>query len=199
MSFPAIYLASQSPRRRELLAQIGVDYQVISAPVDESPRAGETPVDYVQRLAREKAAAGRSVLLQQKLPLRPVLGADTAVVLDALEENTGAPQILGKPNDLNEARTMLRLLRGRQHRVLTAVSLCGEQQFTALSATTVWFRAISDAEIDAYWNSGEPRDKAGAYGIQGYAAVFVERIDGSYSGVMGLPLFETAQLLAAFS
>lgn len=203
MSFPSLYLASQSPRRRELLTQIGVDYQVVVAEIDETPHAGETPANYVQRLAREKAAAGWAALQQQSLPLRPVLGADTAVVLDtplnSLGASPGMPQILGKPTDLNDARNMLRQLSGRSHRVLTAVSLCGAQQFTALSATTVWFRAITDIEIDAYWAAGEPRDKAGSYGIQGYAAVFIERIDGSYSGVMGLPLFETAQLLEHFT
>lgn len=198
MRFPPIYLASQSPRRRELLTQIGVDYQVITAPIDESPRAGELPVDYVQRLAREKAAAGRAVLRQQNLPLRPVLGADTAVVLEG-QDAAGTAEILGKPANLDETRAMLQRLAGREHRVLTAVSLCDEQQFTALSSTTVWFRALSAAEIDAYWAGGEPCDKAGAYGIQGYAAVFIERIDGSYSGVMGLPLFETAQLLERFA
>jgi septum formation protein len=199
MRYPSIYLASQSPRRRELLTQIGVDYAVIAADIDESPRPQELPADYVQRLAREKAAAGWQRVRQQGLPVRPVLGADTAVVLDDHVGGKAVSRILGKPADFADARETLRALSGREHRVLTGVSLCGDRQCTALSITTVRFRAIDDAEIDAYWASGEPRDKAGAYGIQGIGAVFIERIDGSYSGVMGLPLFETAQLLANFS
>jgi septum formation protein len=195
MTYPSIYLASQSPRRRELLTQIGVDYQVVAATIDEAPRPQELPEDYVQRLASEKAAAGWNSLTRQSLPLRPVLGADTAVVL----AGDGLPRILGKPANFEEAQRTLRALSAREHRVLTGVSLCGDQQFTTLSATTVRFRAISDAEIESYWDSGEPCDKAGAYGIQGLGAIFIERIDGSYSGVMGLPLFETAQLLAQFS
>ena len=191
MNFPTVYLASQSPRRRELLTQIGVDYSVISAEIDESRRAGETPADYVQRLAREKAAAGWVAVTQQHLPELPVLGADTAVVLDG--------EVLGKPADFAAAKTMLRALSGRSHQVLTGVGVCrGDILQTAMSTTTVWFRALSESEIEQYWHSGEPRDKAGAYGIQGLAAVFIERIEGSYSGVVGLPLFETAQLLTHF-
>lgn len=191
MSFPAIYLASQSPRRRELLTQIGVEHAVVTAAVDETPRLQEVPADYVLRLAREKAAAGRAAAIAAGLPLRPVLGADTAVVI-----GDGADaEILGKPADRTDALRMLRALGGRAHRVLTGISICAATQLDALSTTTVWFRALGDGELDAYWASGEPGDKAGAYGIQGLAAQFIERIDGSYSGVMGLPLFETAQLL----
>lgn len=184
----AVYLASQSPRRRELLAQIGVGYRLLPVEVDEARRPGEAPDAYVERLARDKAAAGRAAVQRQGLPPLPVLGADTAVVVDR--------DILGKPADRAEARAMLRRLSGRSHRVLTGVGLCtGAALHTRISATEVWFRPLDDAEIDRYWDSGEPRDKAGAYGIQGLAAVFVERIDGSYSGVVGLPLFETAALL----
>jgi septum formation protein len=185
---PAVYLASQSPRRRELLAQIGVGYSVLAAEVDETRRPGEAPSAYVERLAREKAAAGRARLLREQLPPLPVLGADTAVVVD--------DDILGKPADAAAAHAMLRRLSGRSHRVLTGVSLCAPSgQHSVVSATEVWFRALDDAEIERYWASGEPRDKDGAYGIQGRAALFVARIDGSYSGVVGLPLFETAALL----
>lgn len=196
MPFPRIYLASQSPRRRELLTQIGVEHDVVAVDVDETPRPGEAPAAYVQRLAREKAAAGWRALAAQGLSPRPVLGADTAVVIGEGDE----AHILGKPADAADARRMLSALGGRAHRVLTGVSLCGQRQRqrTALSATTVWFRALDAAAIDAYWASGEPRDKAGAYGIQGLGALFIERIDGSYSGVMGLPLFETGQLLTDY-
>lgn len=187
-AYPVVYLASQSPRRRELLDQIGVAHRVLAVDIDETRRAGETAADYVQRLAREKAAAGRAAAQAQGLAPLPVLGADTAVVLDG--------HILGKPADAAAARATLQCLAGRAHDVLTGVALqtaAGVE--VALSRTTVWFRALDAAEIDAYWASGEPRDKAGAYGIQGRAAVFVERIEGSYSGVVGLPLFETAALL----
>jgi len=191
MNIPSIYLASQSPRRRELLTQIGVDYRVIAADIDETRSASETPATYVQRLAREKAAAGWAAIKPQNLREMPVLGADTAVVLD------GA--VLGKPTDFATAQSMLRALSDRSHQVLTGVSVCrAEIMRTAMSTTTVWFRALSDHEIEQYWHSGEPRDKAGAYGIQGLAAVFIERIEGSYSGVVGLPLFETARLLEYF-
>jgi septum formation protein len=192
MVFPAIYLASQSPRRRELLTQIGVDYSVIAAEVDETWPAAETPAAYVQRLAREKAVAGWQRATALGMEPRPVLGADTTVALDG--------DVLGKPADLDAARAMLRRLSGRSHQVFTGVALSdGTATAVALSTTTVWFRTLDEADIDAYWATGEPRDKAGAYGIQGLGAVFVERIDGSYSGVVGLPLFETARLLACFS
>jgi len=191
---PAIYLASQSPRRRELLAQIGVAHRVVGVDVDESRRGSEAAADYVCRLAREKAAAGWARIRADGLALAPVLGADTAVVVD--------DRILGKPADAAAARAMLELLSGRTHEVMTGVAVCfareesGEYGVdTLLSRTRVRFRALSALEIERYWASGEPCDKAGAYGIQGLAAVFVEHIEGSYSGVVGLPLFETAELL----
>ena len=191
MSAFSVYLASQSPRRRELLTQIGIAHRVLSIDIDEQRRGRETPLDYVQRLAREKAAAGWQQLIAQTLPQAPVIGADTAVVVDDI--------ILGKPVDKAAACAMLQQLSGRSHEVLTGVALhtAHAAQFTA-SRTRVWFRALDVAEIEDYWASGEPRDKAGAYGIQGLAAKFIERIEGSYSGVVGLPLFETAQLLKQF-
>lgn len=186
-----LYLASQSPRRRELLTQIGVEHRVISAPIDEARQPAETAEHYVQRLAREKAVAGWQQLLSQGLPHAPVLGADTAVVVDG--------DILGKPVDATDAHAILRRLSGRSHEVMTGVSICsGRGETVRLSRTRVWFRTLGDDEITRYWASGEPTDKAGAYGIQGLAATFVERIDGSYSGVVGLPLFETAELLRLY-
>ncbi len=187
MICPAIYLASQSPRRRKLLAQIGVACRTIPAQVDETPYADEPPELFVLRTALAKARAGRGGLAASAA--LPVLGADTAVVVDG--------RILGKPRDHAEALAMLGLLSGRAHRVLTGVALCGSQgEASRLSVSHVRFRPIAPAEAEAYWASGEPRDKAGAYAIQGLGAVFVERLEGSYSGVMGLPLFETAELLA---
>lgn len=187
----ALYLASQSPRRRELLAQIGIEHTVLAVDVDESRLPDEDPDAYVERLARAKAAAGWQACRRDGLPALPVLGADTVVVLD------GA--VLGKPASAEEGRAMLRRLSGECHEVLTGVSLCGERgQISCVSATQVWFRPLTDAEIDAYWATGEPADKAGAYGIQGRAARFIERIEGSYSGVVGLPLYETDALLRRY-
>lgn len=180
-----LVLASASPRRRELLAQIGVRYRVQAADIDESVRSGEAAADYVLRLARAKAGA---------LPAGdlPVLGADTSVVVDG--------RVLGKPVDDEEARAMLRCLSGREHQVLSAVALChGERIEARLSVTRVWFRAIDDVLVGRYVASGEPRDKAGAYGIQGLGGALVARIDGSYTGVVGLPLAETVDLLQAFN
>jgi len=186
-------LASASPRRRELLRQIGVAHLVRVADVDERVHHGESPADYVRRLARAKAMA---VFESQAAPraangLRlPVLGADTTVVIDQ--------RILGKPADLADCRAMLGQLAGREHEVLSAVALVHEGgSDLRLSRSRVRFRPIEAAEIDRYWESGEPCDKAGAYAIQGLGAVFVEALAGSYSGVMGLPLFETATLLVA--
>ena len=181
-----IILASASPRRCELLAQIGVRFEQRVAEVDETPRRGEAPVDYVARVALEKAQA-----VQRRFrPAVPVLGADTAVVVDA--------QILGKPRDAAHAFSMLRLLSGRAHEVYSAVALAGEHESVAVNCTRVWFTTICDSEIEAYWQSGEPCDKAGGYAVQGLAAAFITRLDGSYSGVMGLPLYETARLLQDF-
>lgn len=188
MSADFIYLASASPRRRELLQQIGVPFRVVGASVDEVPITHEAPDSYVARLAAAKADAGWE--LAQELGQAPVLAADTAVVLGA--------KILGKPADRLEAEDMLRQLSGRSHHVLTAVALRTSSGLDArISRSLVTFRAIDDAEARAYWETGEPVDKAGAYAVQGRAAVFIKELRGSYSGVMGLPLFETAQLLAA--
>lgn len=180
-----MYLASASPRRRDLLDQIGVPHRRVIVEVDETRRSGEAVTDFVQRLALEKARAGWEAL---PVPERgPVLGADTLVVLD------GEP--LGKPAGREEALAMLARLSGRTHEVLTAVALVTPEPLCALSGSRVRFRATSASERLAYWNSGEPVDKAGGYGIQGLGAVFIEHLEGSYSGVMGLPLFETAELL----
>ena len=196
-----IYLASQSPRRRALLAQLGLACLVLEVQVDESPQRDEAPATYVERIAWAKAAAGRTALLSGKvpasadampgapLPAQPVLAADTAVVIDG--------RILGKPADERDAMAMLACLSGRTHRVLTAVAVLGAGEHLAVSTSEVRFRSIAPAEAAAYWATGEPKDKAGAYGIQGLGATFVAHLAGSYSGVVGLPLFETAQLLAA--
>jgi septum formation protein len=183
-----VYLASASPRRRALLMQIGVPFQILSVSVDESVAPGETPFDYVSRLAAAKAGAGRLQSLKPGLPARPVLAADTAVVIDG--------EILGKPADREDAVRMLRLLSGRTHEVLTAVALSAADGLqSAVSRSHVTFRTISELEARDYWNTGEPRDKAGGYAIQGHGAVFVAELRGSYSGVMGLPLYETAEFL----
>ena len=180
-----IYLASQSPRRNELLSQLGVRYKVQVADVDETHLAGESPQDYVQRLALEKAN-----VIWQSLPegvRRPVLGADTTVCI--------AGEILGKPADRDEGISMLKRLSGQQHEVMSGVAIVGEKHSVCVNVSQVSFRELSQAEIEAYWETGEPQDKAGGYAIQGYAAAFVSELHGSYSGVMGLPLFETANLL----
>ncbi|MEW7976846.1 MAG: nucleoside triphosphate pyrophosphatase [Candidatus Sedimenticola endophacoides] len=183
---PSIYLASLSPRRRELLGQIGVDHEAIRVQVDETPHPGEAPVEYVIRLALEKAGADLSGL-GERSP-RPVLGADTAVVADG--------RILGKPAHRGEALEMLSLLSGRSHKVLTGVALTTPgREWSRLSVSRVTFREVTEREANAYWESGEPMDKAGGYAIQGVGALFIRHLEGSFSGVMGLPLFETAQLL----
>ena len=184
MPYDRIQLASASPRRSQLLHQIGVAHDVRPVDLDESRLAGESPRDYVLRLAREKAAAGA---MRQGLP---VLGADTTVAI--------GDEIFVKPQDEEDAVRMLAALSGRSHDVLTAVALASDGRVeTAISGTRVTFRAITDVECRDYWASGEPVDRAGAYAIQGLAAVFVARLEGSYTGVMGLPLFETAALLDA--
>jgi len=188
----ALYLASKSPRRRELLQQIGVSYQVIDADVIEVPRHHESPADYVQRLAREKAEAGLSSLKLQSLIPKPVLGADTIVVINN--------EILEKPRNAEHAAGMLRQLAGATHQVMTAVAMVTDaKQEIKLSVTDVVFRPLTENEIAAYWQTGEPHDKAGGYGIQGFGAVFVEQIRGSYTGVVGLPLEQTFLLLQEFS
>ena len=193
-----IYLASRSPRRRELLNQIGVPFDTLlfrGSPreddeVDETPLAGELPADYVVRLARAKAQHGERLLAARALIARPVLSADTTVALGS--------RILGKPADADEAMAMLRELSGTSHQVLTAVAVAWRGDILhALSESSVRFRTLSEQEIRRYVLTGEPMDKAGAYGIQGRAGQFVEHLAGSYSGVMGLPLFETARLVEA--
>ncbi|HLD67961.1 MAG TPA: Maf family protein [Pseudomonas sp.] len=182
-----LYLASGSPRRRELLAQIGVPFVTLSCPVDESRLPAEPPADYVARLAQAKALAGLAVAEAGAV----VLGADTAVVLDG--------HILGKPESRDEALAMLAALSGREHEVLTAVALASTSRVEVrVVCSRVDFRPLTPSEAEGYWASGEPRDKAGGYGIQGLAAVFVRQLHGSYSGVVGLPLCETAELLANF-
>ncbi len=188
MSPARIYLASQSPRRRALLDQLGVPHRVVVPEVNERALPREAPEDYVRRLARLKAEVGAMRVLEAGLPPLPVLAADTAVVLGR--------RILGKPENDGEAAAMLARLSGRRHRVLTAVAVVFQGKLSlALSDTLVVFRRLEPEEIEAYVATGEPRDKAGAYGIQGRAAAFVRRIEGSHSGVVGLPLFETARLL----
>ena len=191
-----IYLASRSPRRRELLAQIGVRFHLLlfrSRPgemvdVDESTLGGETPEAYVERMARTKADAGWQRMLQRNLPRAPVLSADTTVSLDG--------KIFGKPANREHAAEMLAALSGRSHDVLTAVALKGDDWMeSVVSRSEVKFKKLTQAEIAAYVESGECDDKAGAYGIQGRAGRFVVDLRGSYSGVMGLPLYETGQLL----
>jgi septum formation protein len=173
-------LASTSPRRQEILTALGLEFAVAVVDVDESRLERETAEQMVLRLALAKARAAA--------PAHIAIGADTAVV--------AGDRILGKPKDREEAVAMLLSLAGRGHCVLTGVALLGPQGVqTALSATEVYFREISRDEAIAYWQSGEPRDKAGAYGIQGLGGIFVERIEGSYSGVVGLPIYETARLL----
>lgn len=180
---PVLCLASASPRRRDLLASIGVTVEVRPVDLDETPRPGEAAADYVVRLAREKALAGA------RLSDLPTLGSDTAVVRDG--------EILGKPADREQALAMLRSLSGRRHEVLTGVAVTGPAGVLSACVTTrVFMRALTEAELAAYWATGEPADKAGGYAIQGLAAVFVEHIEGSHSAVVGLPLFETANLLA---
>lgn len=181
-----LYLASASPRRRSLLLRIGVRHAVRPVDLDEDRLPGEAPRDYVLRLARAKAetAWGRFARAEN----RPVLAADTAVVLGSA--------ILGKPRDRADALQMLEQLSGRTHAVLTAVALRdGRGLATRLNESHVTFRPLARAEAERYWDTGEAADKAGAYAVQGHAALFIERLEGSYSGVMGLPLFETAQLL----
>ena len=182
-----IYLASASPRRRELLRQIGVEFQLLPVVVDESACADESHEDHVRRLAVAKAEAGHRSIAPGQV-VRPILAADTIVVVDG--------RILGKPGDRRHGMEMLQALSGRAHQVLTAVALMATGQMsTALSVSTVSFREMTVDECQAYWETGEPADKAGAYAIQGRAAMFISHLSGSYSGVMGLPLYETAQLL----
>lgn len=191
-----IYLASKSPRRRELLRQIGVEFELLLLR-DQSPRGPEVSEevlpdekaeDYVVRVTREKAEYGAKTMLWRRLPVRPILAADTTVVIDG--------RILGKPSDPAEASAMLKSLSGRTHQVLTSVALHhNEETFQLTQISHVTFAPLNDAMLRAYCATQEPYDKAGGYAVQGLAAVFIESITGSYSGIMGLPLRETAQLL----
>jgi septum formation protein len=194
-----IYLASRSSRRRELLKQIGVSFEVLllregpqrAADFDETPLPDELPHNYVLRIAQAKAEAGWARLAQRRLMRFPVLSADTTVALDAY--------ILGKPADREQAMAFLRRLSGQTHQVHSAVAVKFDNQIeVSLSTTEVQFRDLEEQEIRQYVTSAEPQDKAGAYAIQGRGAVFVRAISGSYSGVMGLPLYETSRLLAKF-
>jgi septum formation protein len=187
MDRPVILLASASPRRSALLRQIDVEHEIRPVDIDETPRDGEPPAKYALRLAQEKARA-----LWQRLgpgERLPVLAADTTVAL--------GDEILGKPADRDDAARILKRLSGRDHEVHTAVALVHAAGADArVSTSTVSFRELSDSEIDWYWRTGEPADKAGAYGVQGHGAIFIRHLAGSYSGVMGLPLYETWELLA---
>lgn len=199
MTDARIFLASNSPRRRELLNQIHVRFEVLpfrggaraDADVSEEVLPGEDAVTYVERVARAKAAGGVRRIAWRHLPVRPVLSADTTLELDG--------EIIGKPDGDDHAAEILGRLSGRSHRVLTAIALShGERLESRLSISEVRFRTLGPGDISRYLASGEHRDKAGAYGIQGRAALFIEEIRGSYSGIMGLPLFETAALLQDF-
>lgn len=184
----ALFLASASPRRRELLAQIGVPFSLLDVSVDETPSPTESPEAYVERVARDKALAGLAGIGEGD---SYVLGADTSVVLDQ--------RILGKPVDRADGLAMLAALSGRTHRVMTAVALASRTACEVrVVISEVTFRTIEEAEAERYWDSGEPQDKAGGYAIQGWGAVFVSQLHGSYSAVVGLPLCETAQLVDAF-
>ncbi|NOZ10772.1 MAG: septum formation inhibitor Maf [Gammaproteobacteria bacterium] len=184
---PSLYLASRSPRRQDLLRQMGVVFEVFVVDVPEYPDVGETARQYVTRVAQEKSAAARTQIPHQGMVMRPVLSADTCVVIDG--------EILGKPQDRSHGLDMLRRLSGNTHEVMTAVNIHAEgRDYGALSISRVSFAHLSEQDIVAYWDSGEPIDKAGGYGIQGRAATFISRLEGSYTGVVGLPLFEVSRL-----
>ena len=189
----AIYLASRSPRRRELLTQLGVEHELLLPPPaagpDEPQLPGEAAADYVRRTAREKALLGAETMRLRRLPERPILAADTTVILDA--------EVLGKPVDRADAIRILQRLSGSEHEVHTALAMvCRGQLHEDVSITRVRFRTLAPRDIERYCDTGEPYDKAGAYGIQGLCGVFVQHISGSFTGVMGLPLYETARILA---
>ena len=190
---PRLFLASSSPRRHELLRQIGVSFESLSPDIPEQPGPGESAPDYVNRLAAEKARAGLALINPSaKDESILLLGSDTSVVVD--------DTILGKPSGREEGLEMLSRLSGRSHQVMTAVSMLDQhgRQESRLSVSEVWFRELGKTEMEQYWHSGEPLGKAGGYAVQGLGAIFIQRLSGSYSGVMGLPLFETAQLLESF-
>ncbi|MGE5241224.1 MAG: Maf family protein [Bacteroidota bacterium] len=183
-----LYLASASPRRRELLSQLGLEFEAVPSNILEERQAAESPAEYVTRVARDKAFYVAGLVKTRELTAHPVLGADTEVVLDG--------EIFGKPRGRDHGMEMLRRLGGRTHEVLSAVCVIhGDREHAALSVSRVTFEPLTGAEIAQYWETGEPADKAGAYAIQGRAAAFITRLEGSYSGVMGLPLHELAVLL----
>jgi septum formation protein len=185
---PVVILASASPRRQELLRQIGVSFQTVEPDVDETPGHNESADAFVLRLALEKARVGLRMVRERDLNGAPVLGADTCIVFDG--------EILGKPDDREHGIAMLTRLAGRSHEVLTGVALVDDgREQQVISRSRVTFAHLSPDEIAAYWDTGEPVDKAGAYAVQGRAATFIERIEGSYSGIVGLPLFEVAHML----
>jgi septum formation protein len=199
MAEKSIYLASRSPRRRELLKQIGIHFEMLllrcdprrGADVDEAPLEDEAPMDYALRIARMKAEAGMRAVAQRGLRAKPVLAADTTVVL--------GPLIIGKPEGPEDALRILAALSGREHQVISVVAMAHRDQLEdRVSVSTVHFRPIGEDEMRRYVATGEPLDKAGAYGIQGRAGMFVTRIEGSYSGIMGLPLAETTELMQKF-
>jgi septum formation protein len=199
MAEKSIYLASRSPRRRELLKQIGVDFEMLllrsdprrGVDVDESPLSGESPRDYAVRIASVKAEVGMRAVAMRGLRSKPVLAADTTVVL--------GEEIIGKPQDRDDAVRILTSLSGCEHQVISVVAMAHRDQVEyRVSMSTVWFRALAGEEVRRYAETGEPLDKAGAYGIQGRAGMFITRIEGSYSGIMGLPLAETAELMQKF-
>ncbi|MCA2015762.1 Maf-like protein [Vibrio tritonius] len=182
-SFPLV-LASGSPRRRELLTQLGYTFDIVVSDVEEVRHSDETPAQYVERLSRDKARAGMKLVSEGSV----VIGSDTIVVK--------GDAVLEKPHDFAEAKSMLELLSGDVHQVMTAVTVaCGSHYESAVVVTDVWFKTLSDDEIEHYWQTGEPQDKAGSYGIQGIGGRFVTRIEGSYYAVVGLPLYETDQLI----
>ena len=186
MTDKKIVLASSSPRRKELLAQLGYPFTVVKTDVEEYRKAEEPAYQYVQRLSKDKAMAGLAIE-----PDAVVIGSDTIVVVE--------DSILEKPNDLSHAKLMLSQLSGRSHKVMTAVTVVSEQgSRSTVVITDVWFKPLSEKEIEQYWLTGEPCDKAGSYGIQGLGGRFVTRIEGSYHAVVGLPLYETDQLLHEF-
>ncbi len=199
-NFPTrIYLASRSPRRRELLAQMGVNYDVLilressgRCDIDETPHENELPSDYVARIALSKADIGWQRVCHRGILRHPVLGADTTVTLDNI--------ILGKPGSIERAMSMLAMLSGRTHQVMTSVALAYQNEIHQLtSISEVTFKHLTDIEIEQYAASGEALDKAGGYAIQGRGAIFIRHLTGSYSGVMGLPIFETAELLNRYN
>ena len=196
MENPQIYLASRSPRRRTLIEQLGIRYQTLDVEIDEQPREGEEPATYVERLALEKASSGWQQLDTGRAP---VLGADTCIVLNN--------KIVGKVDSAEQSMALMKQYSSNSHQVVTGIALVGQviagdraevKTQVRVSRTTVTFRSLTDEECKQYWDTGEPADKAGGYAIQGLAAAFIKKIDGSYSGVMGLPLCELAELLDAF-